>query len=593
MRSFSVRRSFMRLRALGCHGVFFLVRLTGDPAAFLVDQTATQAEIAHARRLLGLDRPLHVQYAEFLARSRGATSASIREAPGHADGARAFWPATVELAAAALLLSTLPAVPLGVVSATQRDGALDHLSRVGSLLLQSMPSFWLGLVLILIFAVVLGGLLPAYGSGSLRHLILPAITLAAAPLAQNVRLIRAGMLEVLGQDYVRTARAKGLAERLVIYRHGLWNAAIPVLTVTGLSLGFMLSGAIIIETVFSWPGLGRLIVQAVPGRDFPVIQAGVFVFARDLRRAEPACRRALRGGRPAHPAGVMPRARWRRPRGPRSAATARPPWARRHRGHRGLAVLAPAPSPADPIRNSLLDRLTPPMWLAGRSARHPLGTDTLGRDVASRLLHGARVSLVVGLAAVAVAGTLGVALGLLAGYYRGWLDDVLMRVGDVQLAFPVLLLGVAVLAVLGPGERNLILVLGVSGWITYARIVRGETLSLGEREFVEAARALGARDRYLLARHILPNVLPPITVVATFSVARVIIAEASLSFLGLGMPPPAPSWGAMLDEGRNYITTGWWLALFPGLAILLLVLGINLVGDWLRDLLDPRMERGM
>jgi peptide/nickel transport system permease protein len=150
---------------------------------------------------------------------------------------------------------------------------------VGSLFLQSMPSFWLGIMLILLFAVALGGLLPAYGSGSLRHLILPAVALAAAPLAQNVRLVRAGMLEVLGQDYVRTARAKGVAERGVVYRHALRNAALPVITVTGLSLGFMLSGTIIIETVFAWPGLGRLIVQAVPGRDFPVIQAGVFLFA--------------------------------------------------------------------------------------------------------------------------------------------------------------------------------------------------------------------------------------------------------------------------------------------------------------------------
>jgi peptide/nickel transport system permease protein len=240
MRAFLLRRLIHAVFVLWgvVTAVFFLVRLTGDPAAFLVDQTATQAEVAHARRLLGLDRPLHVQYVEFIA-----------------------------------------AIPLGVISATRRNGLPDHLSRIGSLLLQSMPSFWLGLMLILVFAVGLGGLLPAYGAGSLRHLILPAITLAAAPLAQNVRLIRAGMLEVLGQDYVRTARAKGLAERLVIYRHGLWNAAIPVLTVTGLSLGFMLSGAIVIETVFSWPGLGRLIVQAVPGRDFPVIQAGVFVFA--------------------------------------------------------------------------------------------------------------------------------------------------------------------------------------------------------------------------------------------------------------------------------------------------------------------------
>jgi peptide/nickel transport system permease protein len=258
-----------------------------------------------------------------------------------------------------------------------------------------------------------------------------------------------------------------------------------------------------------------------------------------------------------------------------------------------LAVFAPALAPADPVKNQLLERLTPPMWASGGSPKYALGTDTLGRDVASRLLYGARVSLVVGVAAVVVAGALGVALGLIAGYRRGWLDDALMRLGDIQLAFPVLVLAVAVLAVLGASLPNVILVLGGTGWITYARVVRGETLSLRHREFVEAARALGAQDRYILARHILPNVLAPVVVVATFSVARTIIAEASLSFLGLGIPPPLPSWGAMLDEGRNYITTGWWLALFPGLAILALVLAINLVGDWLRDVLDPRLERGM
>ena len=257
------------------------------------------------------------------------------------------------------------------------------------------------------------------------------------------------------------------------------------------------------------------------------------------------------------------------------------------------AVLAPFLSPVDPIKNQLLERLTPPMWMAGGTARHPLGTDTLGRDVTSRLLYGARVSLIVGVSAVAIAGLVGVALGLVAGYYGGWLDDVLMRIGDVQLAFPVLVLAIALLAVSGASLFTVVLVLGVTGWITYARIVRGETLSLATREFVEAARALGAPDSHVLWRHVVPNVLPPVIVVATFSVARVIIAEASLSFLGLGIPPPAPSWGAMLDEGRNYLTTGWWLALFPGLAILVLVLGINLVGDWLRDALDPRLEKGI
>jgi len=254
-----------------------------------------------------------------------------------------------------------------------------------------------------------------------------------------------------------------------------------------------------------------------------------------------------------------------------------------------LAAAAPALAPGDPLKNALLERLTPPTW----GGEHPLGTDTLGRDVASRLLHGARVSLVVGFSAVLLAGVVGVVLGLVSGWYRGWLDDAVMRIGDVQLAFPVLVLAVGVLAVLGASLLNLILVLGVTGWITYARIVRGEVLTLRERDFVAAARALGASDAWIVARHLLPNVLPPLTVVATFSVARTIIAEASLSFLGLGIPAPEPSWGAMLDEGRNYITTGWWLALFPGLAILLLVLGINLVGDWLRDVLDPRLERGL
>jgi peptide/nickel transport system permease protein len=258
-----------------------------------------------------------------------------------------------------------------------------------------------------------------------------------------------------------------------------------------------------------------------------------------------------------------------------------------------VAAFAPALAPSDPVKNRLLDRLTPPMWAQGGSARHPLGTDTLGRDVLSRLLHGARISLIVGLAAVLVAGVVGVGLGLVAGYRGGWADDVLMRLGDIQLAFPVLLLGVVVIAVLGASLVNMILVLGASGWVTYARIARGETLSLKERDFVAAARALGAPALHVVARHLLPNVLPSLMVVTTFSVARTIIAEASLSFLGLGLPPPTPSWGAMLDEGRNYITTGWWLALFPGLAILLLVLAINLCGDWLRDALDPRMEKGI
>ena len=259
-----------------------------------------------------------------------------------------------------------------------------------------------------------------------------------------------------------------------------------------------------------------------------------------------------------------------------------------------MAASAPALAPADPLKNRPPRAPDAADVGAGGSARHPLGTDTLGRDVLSRLLYGARVSLMVGLAAVIVAGAVGVALGLVAGYYGGWRDDVAhARWATSSSPFPSCSWRWPSSRCSGAGLVNLVLVLGVSGWITYARIVRGETLSLKQREFVEAARALGALDGHVIWRHLFPNVCAPITVVATFSVARTIIAEASLSFLGLGVPPPTPSWGAMLDEGRNYITTGWWLALFPGLAILIWCSSSTSCGDWLRDALDPRMERGM
>ena len=252
-----------------------------------------------------------------------------------------------------------------------------------------------------------------------------------------------------------------------------------------------------------------------------------------------------------------------------------------------LAVAAPALAPGDPIKNSLLDRLTSPTW--GRE--HPLGTDTLGRDVASRLLHGARVSLVVGFSAVGLAGIVGVGLGLVSGWYRGWLDDVLMRLGDVQLAFPVLVLAVAVLAVLGASVLNLILVLGVTGWITYARIVRGEVLALRERDFVKLAEINGISKVRIIFRHLLPNVMNTVMVLFSLQVGVAVIIEASLSFLGVGVPPPEPSWGLMMAEGRDALMEGsWWLAVFPGICISLLVLSANMLGDWMRIRLDPQLR---
>jgi peptide/nickel transport system permease protein len=207
------------------------------------------------------------------------------------------------------------------------------------------------------------------------------------------------------------------------------------------------------------------------------------------------------------------------------------------------------------------------------------------------LLYGARISLLVGVCAIAVGGVIGVTAGLVSGYFGGWIDDVIMRLGDIQLAFPFILLAIMFLVVLGPGVLNLILVLGIGQWVTYARIVRGQTLSLREKEFVEAARALGDSTAAIIFRTILPNIVAPLTVIASFNVASVILAEAALSFLGLGVPPSVPTWGSMLAESREQlIANKWWLAIFPGLAIVLTVLSFNIIGDWLRDFLDPRLK---
>jgi peptide/nickel transport system permease protein len=254
------------------------------------------------------------------------------------------------------------------------------------------------------------------------------------------------------------------------------------------------------------------------------------------------------------------------------------------------AVFAPLVSPFDPLAQDIGQRLKEPGWQDAQGRVHLLGTDHLGRDILSRIIHGSRIALLVGLAAVAISGILGMAIGLIAGYFRGKVDDVLMRLADVQLAFPFILLAIAVIGVLGPNLRNIIIVIGVSSWVVYARVVRGEVLSIREREFVQAAIALGSRDGRILIRHVLPNAFTPWLVVATLDMARVIVIESALSFLGLGVQPPTPTWGGMLADGRVYLSTAWWLATFPGLAILITVLGINLFGDGLRDTLDPRLK---
>ena len=252
------------------------------------------------------------------------------------------------------------------------------------------------------------------------------------------------------------------------------------------------------------------------------------------------------------------------------------------------ALLAPWLSPHDPNVQNLGLALRPPAWLAGGDGRYALGTDSLGRDIFSRMLWGARVAAIVGVCVVAIGGTLGIAVGLLAGYVGGSIDAIISRVADMQLAFPLVLLAIAVVGVVGPGLWTIVATLGITSWVQYVRVVRAETLALRERDFVAAARATGASPARIVLRHILPNLTSTISVLATFEVARAVILESALSFLGLGVPPSIPSWGGMLADGRAYLDTAWWLGFFPGIAISLAVLGVNLLGDGLRDALDPR-----
>lgn len=257
-----------------------------------------------------------------------------------------------------------------------------------------------------------------------------------------------------------------------------------------------------------------------------------------------------------------------------------------------LALLAPFIAPFDPSAQQLALRLRPPSWLARGDARFLLGTDHLGRDIFSRLLYGARVSLPIAIAATTLGGIVGITLGLLSGYYKGAVDSIITKAIDIQLSFPFVLFAIAVIAVTGPNLAVLVVVLSARSWTTFARVVRGETFTISGNEYVLAARALGASQARLLARHIAPNILPLATVIGTLDVGALIILESTLSFLGLGIQPPSVSWGKELSDARQYIQLAWWTTTFPGCAILIVVLSINLLGDYLRDVLDPRLRGG-
>ena len=256
-----------------------------------------------------------------------------------------------------------------------------------------------------------------------------------------------------------------------------------------------------------------------------------------------------------------------------------------------LAIFAPLIAPYSPTIGNLPDRLMPPAWVEGGSQAHLLGTDFMGRDVLSRLIYGARISLTMGLLAIFFAGSIGTIMGMLSGYLGGYIDELIMRLTEMALSMPLILMAILLVVIFGASYTNVILVIVLLLWPQYARLIRGETLSIKERDFVALAKIAGCSRLLIIWRHILPNVFPTLLVLATLQVGYVIILEATLSFLGVGIPKPTPAWGVMVADAQGLIDSAWWIALFPGLAILLLVLSVNLLGDWLRDRLDPKLRQ--
>jgi ABC-type dipeptide/oligopeptide/nickel transport system permease subunit len=257
-----------------------------------------------------------------------------------------------------------------------------------------------------------------------------------------------------------------------------------------------------------------------------------------------------------------------------------------------MAIFAPFIAPRDPNTGKLTERLSPPFWMEGGSTRHLLGTDSLGRDILSRVIYGSRISILIGIVVVSVASITGVIIGLVSGYFGGKTDAIIQRIVDTLLAFPYLIFALAIMSVLGPGLKNIVLALVYKEWVTPCRVIRGDTLVAKEENYVEAARAMGASNWHILIRSLLPNVMASVIVVASLRIGWVVLMEASLSFLGLGVQPPTATWGGMVAGGRDYIFQAWWITTFPGIAIFLLVMGVNLMGEGLRDAFDPKLTRG-
>ena len=558
--------------------------LPGDPAQVILGINATPETLATLRAELGMDKPFLGQYLEWIARLlAGQSYQSIHYKMPVFDLILGSLAVTGPMALFAMVFAVLISLPLGIFAARHQNRTGDVTVMFFTQLGLATPEFWFGILLILLFSVKLGwfaaGGFPGWATdvwGSLRALLLPAFALGVIRASILTRLTRSSMLEVLREDYVRTARAKGLRERTVIYVHALRNALIPVLDHHGAAARAAAGGRDHHRKRLLPAGAGTAGVQ----RHRPARPAGG-------ARHRPVHGRRGRG-RELH---RRPGLRLRRPESEGEIV-------RRFFGNKNftvgfalsavvviLAAVSLVWTPFDGNRMNAREKLQGPTW------KHPLGTDQYGRDTLSRVMTGAVNSIIVGLVTVAIGLTLGVALGLLAAFRGRFTDEVIMRFSDLLFGFPAVLTAILITSILGPSMVNAMLAIGVFYIPVFARLTRAVAMVVWEREYIVAARACGIGELAITWRHVIPNILSPLLIQGTIQFAVAILAEAGLSYLGLGTQPPDASWGRMLNEAQTYMSTAPWMAIFPGVAIAWAVLGFNLLGDGLRDTLDPKMVR--
>ncbi|MBI3706515.1 MAG: ABC transporter permease subunit [Proteobacteria bacterium] len=572
--------------------VFLLLRLTpGDPAAVIAGDNANSQQVAEIREKLGLGQPLLTQFVIWggkIARGDFGESFFFKKTVAELIAQRIE--PTLALSVFTIVIAVLVAVPLGVIAAYKHDSWIDRLVMGFSVLGFSVPVFVFGYLLIYLFAIQLG-VFPVQGYRRIadgfwpfaERLVLPACTLAVIYIALIARITRASVLEVLGEDYIRTAYAKGLTDGVVLMRHALRNAAVPIVTVIGIGIALLIGGVVVTESVYNIPGLGRLTgdrsqLHAARSED-PLLTAATDELLPSAADASAAAARSGAVHRLLHSTTVII-----------GGAIMLVMLV--------VALLAPALGTSDPARidptyrNKLPGSERSITLASGETATRTywMGTDSLGRDVYSRVIYGARISLMIGTCVAAISVAIGLVIGLVSGYIR-WLDGIVMRFMDGMMAIPGILLAIALVSVWGAGLGTVIIAIVVPEIPRVVRLVRSVVLSVREEPYVEAAISVGTPTPLILIRHVLPNTVAPVIVQGTYICASAILVEAILSFLGIGIPPETPTWGNIMAEGRTLFRVYPHNILFPGVFLAFTVLAVNMLGDGLRDTLDPRLSK--